>query len=41
MVKEILKWSLIGLLTVIVAVAIVTTSRQNLKHEAPYPDIKA
>src|SRR5436305_274036 len=41
MVKKILKWTGIALLTLIVVVAIVTTSRQNLKYDALYPDMKA
>jgi len=41
MIKKVLKWTGIGLLTLIVAVTIVTASRQNLKYDAPYPDIKA
>ena len=41
MIKKIFKWTGIVLLTLIVAVTIVVASRQNLKYDAPYPDIKA
>jgi mono/diheme cytochrome c family protein len=41
MIKKIFKWTGIILLTLIVAVTIVVASRQNLKYDAPYPDIKA
>jgi len=41
MIKTILKWTGIVLLTLVVAVTIVVASRQNLKYDAPYPDIKA
>ena len=41
MVKKTFKWTGIGLLTLIVVVTIVTALRQNLKYDAPYPDIKA
>jgi len=41
MIKKIFKWTGIVLLTLIVAVIIVVASRQNLKYDAPYPDIKA
>jgi len=41
MIKKILKWTGIILLTLIVGVTIVTASRQHLKYEAPYPDIHA
>ena len=41
MIKKIFKWTGIVLLMLIVAVIIVVASRQNLKYDAPYPDIKA
>jgi mono/diheme cytochrome c family protein len=41
MIKKILKWTGILLLLLIVAITVVTASRQNLKYDAPYPDIKA
>ena len=41
MIKKILKWTGIVLLTLIVGVTIVVASRQNLKYDAPYPNIKA
>jgi hypothetical protein len=41
MIKKILKWTGIILLLLILAVTVVTASRQNLKYDAPYPDIKA
>src|SRR5262245_12263699 len=39
--KKILKWTGLVLLVVIVAFSIATAARQNLKYDAPYPDIKA
>jgi len=41
MIKKILKWTGILLLTLIVAITVVIASRQNLKYDAPYPDLKA
>src|SRR4030095_12276220 len=41
MIKKILKWTGIVVLTLIVALTIVTASRQNLKYDAPYPNMKA
>jgi len=41
MIKKILKWTGIILLVLVLAVTVVTASRQNLKYDAPYPDIKA
>jgi len=41
MIKKILKWTGILLLTLIVAITVVVASRQNLKYDAPYPDLKA
>lgn len=41
MIKKILKWTGILLGTLIVAIAVVVASRQHLKYDAPYPDIKA
>ena len=41
MVRKILKWTGIVLLVLIVGVTITTISRQHLKYDAPYPDIKA
>jgi len=40
-IKKILAWSGLVLLLLIVTLAVVTASRQNLKYNAPYPDIKA
>jgi mono/diheme cytochrome c family protein len=39
--KKILKWTGIILLVLIVGITITTAARQNLKYDAPYPDIKA
>ena len=39
--KKILKWTGIILLLLIIGISITTASRQNLKYEAPYPDVKA
>jgi mono/diheme cytochrome c family protein len=39
--KKILKWTGIVLLVLITAFTITTAARQNLKFDAPYPDIKA
>jgi mono/diheme cytochrome c family protein len=39
--KKILKWTGIVLLFIITAFSITTAARQNMKYEAPYPDIKA
>lgn len=41
MIKKILKWTGILLITLVVTITIVTVARQNLKYDAPYPDIKA
>lgn len=41
MIKKVLKWTGIVLLTLIIGVTVVTASRQHLKYEAPYPDIHA
>jgi mono/diheme cytochrome c family protein len=41
MIKRIFKWTGVVLLVLIVAVTVVVASRQNLKYDAPYPDIKA
>ena len=41
MIKKILKWTGIILLVIALAVTVVTASRQNLKYDASYPDIKA
>lgn len=38
---KILKWTGLILLTIILAITLVTASRQHVKYEAPYPDIKA
>lgn len=40
-VFKILKWTGLILLTIILGIAIVTASRQHVKYDAPYPDIKA
>ncbi|MDP4264265.1 MAG: cytochrome C [Bacteroidota bacterium] len=39
--KKILKWTGILLLVLIAAISVTTAARQNLKYNAPYPDIKA
>jgi mono/diheme cytochrome c family protein len=39
--KKILKWTGIVLLFIITLLTITTAARQNLKFDAPYPDIKA
>lgn len=39
--KKILKWTGLILLVLIVGITTITASRQNLKYDAPYPDIKA
>lgn len=39
--KKILKWTGITLVLIIAGVSIIAASRQNLKYDAPYPDIKA
>src|SRR4051794_5655897 len=41
MIKKILKWTSVILLVITLAVTVVTASRQNLKYDAPYPNIKA
>jgi mono/diheme cytochrome c family protein len=41
MVRKILKWTGIILLVLIAGVSLTTISRQHLKYEAPYPNIKA
>jgi len=40
-IKKNLKWTVIVLLFLVAAITIATASRQNLKYNAPYPDIKA
>jgi len=39
--KKILKWTGMILLVVIAGISIIAASRQNLKYDAPYPDIRA
>ena len=39
--KKILKWTGIVLLVLITALSITVAARQNLKYDAPYPNIKA
>jgi mono/diheme cytochrome c family protein len=39
--KKILKWTGLVILFIIVAFSITTAARQNLKYDAPYPEIKA
>lgn len=39
--KKIAKWTGIILLVLILGITVITASRQNLKYDAPYPDIKA
>jgi mono/diheme cytochrome c family protein len=41
MIRRILKWTGITLLTIILLVVVAVASRQNLKFEAPYPAIKS
>lgn len=40
-VKKIVKWGLLGILLLTGGMTIAVVSRQNLRYEAPYPDIKA
>ena len=40
-VKKILKWTAIIILVFIAGISVITASRQNVKYEAKYPDIKA
>lgn len=39
MIKKILKWTGIGLLVLVIALSVTVAMRQNLKYDAPYPDI--
>lgn len=39
--KKILKWTGITLILLVIIITIAVASRQNLKFDAPYPDIKA
>lgn len=41
MIRKILKWTGITLLTVILVLVLLVAVRQNLTYEAPYPNIKA
>jgi hypothetical protein len=41
MIRKILKWTGIIILVLIAGVSIATVSRQHMKYDAPYPDIKA
>lgn len=41
MFKKILKWTGLVLLGLILTITVVTASRQNLKFDAPYPDVTA
>ncbi len=41
MFRKILKWTGLVLLLLVAGVAVATATRQHLKYEAPYPDIKA
>ncbi|MBO9200361.1 MULTISPECIES: c-type cytochrome [Niastella] len=41
MIRKLLKWTGIVILSLVLLIAIVVASRQNLKFEAPYPDIKS
>jgi mono/diheme cytochrome c family protein len=41
MIRKILKWTGIGLLSLVLMFALVVTARQNLTFKAPYPDIKS
>src|SRR6188768_3852559 len=39
--KKILKWTLITIVAIIAGISITVAMRQNLKYDAPYPNIKA
>ncbi len=39
--KKVLKWTGLIILVFILGITVITASRQNIKYEAPYPDIKA
>jgi mono/diheme cytochrome c family protein len=39
--KKILKWTALGLLVLAAIITLTVAARQNLKYDAPYPDIKA
>ena len=39
--KKILKWTAIILIVFIAGITVITASRQNVKYEAEYPDVKA
>jgi len=39
--KKILKWTLITIVTIIAGISITVAMRQNMKYEAPYPEIHA
>jgi hypothetical protein len=41
LMKKILKWSGVVLLVLLAAAAIAIAARQDLKYNAPYPNIKA
>lgn len=40
-IKKIFKWTVIVLLIMITGIAVVTAARQNLKYDAPYPNIQS
>jgi mono/diheme cytochrome c family protein len=40
-IKKILKWTGLVLLVIVVAVTVVTASRQHMKYDAPYPRVQA
>lgn len=40
-IKKILKWTGLVLLVIIIAITVVTASRQNMKYDAPYPHVQA
>ncbi len=41
MIRKILKWTGITLLTVILVVIVLIAVRQNLTFDAPYPDVRS
>ena len=40
-IKKVLKWTSVLLLVLVAGVSIIAATRQHIKYEAPYPDIKA
>lgn len=39
MFKKLVKWTVIGILVLVIAIAALVATRQNIKYDAPYPDI--